>query len=224
MILIWGAVYDNPLKEVFAELQSRDIPVLLIDQKYIQRSKIELDISSPVSCTINYLNQVFHSEDVRSVYIRTYDFTQEDEWTSDKLYDEAHRHAYRFEEYMSIWLEHSTLKVVNKLSNSISNSSKPFQMDIIRKHGFKVPETIITTDPEFAKEFLAKHKKIIYKSISSFRSIVSCLTKNDISRLNDVIFCPTQFQKNIDGTDYRVHVLGEKIFPVRQFLPILLPF
>ena len=88
-------------------------------------------------------------------------------------------------------------------------------MDIIKEQGFDVPDTIITSSPEYAKEFLATQKKIIYKSISSCRSIVSCITEKEITRLDNVTWCPTQFQSYVEGDDYRVHVLNDKIFATK---------
>lgn len=54
---------------------------------------------------------------------------------------------------------------------------------------------------------------MIYKSISGWRSVVAQLT--DQATLDDVSACPTQFQEWIDGTDYRVHVLGDDVFASR---------
>mgnify|MGYP006184765043 CR=1 FL=1 len=53
-----------------------------------------------------------------------------------------------------------------------SNSSKPFQAQLIRQYGFAVPETLITNNPEHVLAFRDKHKRIVYKSISGVRSIV----------------------------------------------------
>ena len=40
-----------------------------------------------------------------------------------------------------------------------SNTSKPYQLDIIRKAGFRVPETLITTDPATAVEIPPRVKE-----------------------------------------------------------------
>ena len=33
-----------------------------------------------------------------------------------------------------------------------------------------------------------------------------------MSRIDDVCWCPTQFQELVPGTDYRVHIVGDKVF------------
>ena len=53
---------------------------------------------------------------------------------------------------------------------------------------------------------------MIYKSVSASRSVVSRLTAEHVSRLDDIRWCPTQFQQHIPGNDYRVHVVGDRVF------------
>src|SRR5262249_13097345 len=77
------------------------------------------------------------------------------------------------------------------------------------------PETLITTDPESVVAFRHRHGKIIYKSISSCRSIVAQFTDGDLAAVDDVESCPTQFQQFIDGIDHRAHVLGDRVFTSR---------
>ncbi len=48
-----------------------------------------------------------------------------------------------------------------------SNASKPYQCRLIEAHGFKVPETLITTDASAARWFRDQHREVVYKSIRS---------------------------------------------------------
>jgi glutathione synthase/RimK-type ligase-like ATP-grasp enzyme len=65
------------------------------------------------------------------------------------------------------------------------------------------------------RAFWRRHGSVIYKSISSVRSVVSQLTPEKAQRLEDVVWCPTQFQAYVLGTDYRVHVVGDEVFAAR---------
>ena len=215
MVLLWGALHDSPLTEVLSELDLRDKPYLLINQANILESGIELDSACCIQGKINYLGKAYDTGIFQSVYIRTYDFTEEANFNITDRNDPLFMNAVRFEQDMGVMLDNHPGRIVNRLSNCFSNSSKPFQMDIIRAHGFSVPETIITSSPKYAKEFLVKHHKIIYKSISSYRSIVSCITEKETGRLDDICWCPTQFQSYVSGNDYRVHVLNDKIFTTK---------
>ena len=62
------------------------------------------------------------------------------------------------------------------------------------------------------RDFLAKHGALIYKSASGVRSIVRRLKPDDLERLVDIVWCPTQFQQYLRGRDYRVHVIGDAVF------------
>jgi glutathione synthase/RimK-type ligase-like ATP-grasp enzyme len=93
-----------------------------------------------------------------------------------------------------------------------ANGSKPYQLEQIRKLGFDVPETLVTTNPDAARDFWERHETVIYKSVSGARSIVSRLRPEHTERLADVTFCPTQFQRYVPGTDYRVHMVGDELF------------
>jgi glutathione synthase/RimK-type ligase-like ATP-grasp enzyme len=55
---------------------------------------------------------------------------------------------------------------------------------------------------------------VIYKSVSGIRSRVSKLGPEHRARLDDVTWCPTQFQAWIPGADHRVHVVGDEVFAI----------
>ena len=51
------------------------------------------------------------------------------------------------------------------------------------------------------------------KTTSETMASISTLAKFTIpQRLDDIAHCPTQFQQYINGTDYRVHVVGNQVF------------
>jgi glutathione synthase/RimK-type ligase-like ATP-grasp enzyme len=103
--------------------------------------------------------------------------------------------------------------VVNRVKASISNDSKLYQEFLVSSFGFLTPRTLVTTSPEEAVGFYeACNKKIIYKSVSSIRSIVRRLEDADLPRLKSVRNCPTQFQEWVEGVDIRVHTVGEEVF------------
>jgi glutathione synthase/RimK-type ligase-like ATP-grasp enzyme len=44
------------------------------------------------------------------------------------------------------------------------------------------------------------------------RSIVQTLTDDDMARLENIRWCPTQFQAFVAGENVRVHTVGQKLF------------
>ncbi|MGB0036070.1 MAG: hypothetical protein WBP79_11405 [Candidatus Acidiferrales bacterium] len=116
------------------------------------------------------------------------------------------------QEAVESWADVTPATVINRPSARAWRDSKPFQSRMIQSLGFDYPETLVTTDPEAAMRFWEKHKKVIYKSLSGVRSIVSCLTPGHRKRFADLRWCPTQFQEYVPGTEFRVHVIGESVF------------
>jgi glutathione synthase/RimK-type ligase-like ATP-grasp enzyme len=97
---------------------------------------------------------------------------------------------------------------MNRAGAGTSNSSKPFQAQLIQRAGFNVPETLVTNDPELVCEFRDRHGRVIYKSMSEVRSIVRFLDDEAINRLDLLRWCPVQFQRYIPGVNVRVHTVG----------------
>ncbi|HXE72962.1 MAG TPA: alpha-L-glutamate ligase [Candidatus Nitrosotenuis sp.] len=100
--------------------------------------------------------------------------------------------------------------VVNRPVASGSNASKPYQVALVERFGFRVPRTLVTNLPESARQFYESlGGEVVYKSISYSRSIVQRMKPEDLERLDTLRHCPVQLQERVEGTDVRVHVVGE---------------
>ncbi|MBA8792416.1 hypothetical protein FHX74_000010 [Friedmanniella endophytica] len=110
------------------------------------------------------------------------------------------------------WLDTAPVRVVNRPVAMASNSSKPFQAQLIAEAGFAVPETLVSSDPDAVRAFADAHGAVVFKSVSGVRSIVRRLDRGYLDRLDRVRNLPTQFQALVPGVDIRVHVVGERVF------------
>jgi len=214
MIVLWGLLEDGPLSTVARHLSDIDTPVALVDQRRVAGFFFELTENAQEGRIVGP-EFSFRCDQVTAVYVRPYNFADLDIFDGIGPESAEWQHAARFEQDMLDWCNVSGALVINRPQSMSSNSSKPFQMELIRKAGFRVPETLITTDAECVLEFQKRHGHIVYKSISSWRSIVQQLSSEDLTRLTDVESCPTQFQRFIDGIDWRVHVLGHSVYAHR---------
>ena len=84
------------------------------------------------------------------------------------------------------------------------NNAKPYELQQIAGYAFAVPETLVTTSPEAVRTFHERHGRVIYKSVSGVRSIVSILREDAQERLENVANGPTQFLEYVPGCDVRV--------------------
>jgi len=155
-----------------------------------------------VSDRIGLGNRIVRASDIESVYLRA--MTSRD--TSTRAAHMAVTSLWEFAESLPVL-------VVNRRQASHTNMSKPYQLQLIERYGFRVPKTLVTMVPEEVRAFHDECRgRVIYKSISSERSIVKRLTPDDFARLDLIRECPTQFQEMIPGTDLRVHTVGERLF------------
>jgi hypothetical protein len=212
LTLLWGFGSEGPLAAVLRELDHLGVPSSLIDQRDVLDTEIDLYVAASVGGSVRTREQVVDLAKVTACYLRPYDWQDLPVIASAGPNSSAWGYAAAIHDLLSCWLEITPGLVVNRLAAMASNGSKPYQLQQIRQFGFRVPETIVTTDPSAARAFWQRHGSVIYKSVSSVRSRVSRLKSEHLDRLSDVACCPTQFQQYIAGTDYRVHVVGAEVF------------
>jgi hypothetical protein len=204
---------DPPLAAVHAALVSDGVgAVFFANQRELLDTELDLEIDGDVSGTLWVGDQRCELADVQSVYIRCYDSRQLPVIAGAGEGTATWQHAVELDGALISWLELTPAFVVNRPSAMGSNNSKPFQASLIRPCGFSIPDTLITTDPQAARDFWERHGSVIYKSISGVRSIVSQVDASHADRFADVAWCPTQFQQYVPGNDWRVHIVGDEVF------------
>jgi glutathione synthase/RimK-type ligase-like ATP-grasp enzyme len=217
MILLWGIAQDRPFALVRAALARLGAAVFVLDQQQATRAQMELRVGAAVAGAIRVGDERCDLAAVSAVYVRNYDPHSLDFGLGAADTEAARRHAVAVDDVVTTWLEVAPAFVVNPFSAMASNSSKPYQLSLIRAAGFATPDTLLTTDAAAVAQFRERHGELIYKSISGVRSIVSRFTVEHSERLQDLRWCPTQFQQYIPGRDYRVHTVGDEVFACEIF-------
>ncbi|MEH2071318.1 MAG: ATP-grasp domain-containing protein [Nostoc sp.] len=216
LILLWGITEESPLAAVHLELTRLNIPTVFLDQRDILDTELELSVNNvselPVQGQIRTWYQKINLHEITAAYLRPYDSRRLPQIAQAGVNSPAWQHAIAVDDALMGWSEITPAFVINRPSAMAANGCKPYQLEQIRSLGFKVPETLVTTDPEAVRAFWQHHGNVIYKSISGIRSQVSRLAAEHLKRLENVSWCPTQFQQYIAGRDYRVHVVGAEIF------------
>ena len=210
LTLLWGLPGDPPLATVARELAALDAPVHVLDQREVLSTFIDTGVG-----TVRLGSSEVELDEVGAVYLRPYDVNRLPRLARLRTDDGARRHIAAVEQAMYAWLDTTPAFLVNPIWASATNASKPWQLARVREAGFAVPETLVTTDPRTAREFIHQHRDVLFKSVSGIRSRVRRVTPADLDRLDDVRTCPTQFQRRVPGTDVRVHVVGREVFPTR---------
>lgn len=212
MILLCGIPSEPPMAMVAAQLTDLGIPHVTLNQRDLAASALTVGIgASGLWGDVRAADGVYPLDVFTGVYTRLMDYRFVPEYEGEQPQSPLRDHFAAFHTLFTAWCEIAPIRVVNRASAMGSNFSKPYQAQIVRSFGFRVPETLVTNDPEQVREFAAA-SKVIYKSISGVRSIVRMLREEDLARLNRIKWCPTQFQEYVEGIDLRVHAVGERVF------------
>jgi hypothetical protein len=212
-ILLWGLPEDPPLAAVKDALDGLGASYLFLDQRDIATTRINLRVGRSIGGLLEGPGMRLPLGEVTAFYLRPHDTRRLPAVAEAGENSRLWRHALQTDEILLSWADLTDALVINRPSAAASNNSKPYQASLIKDFGFAVPDTLITTDPDAIQPFRSDHQAIIYKSISGVRSIVSRVSDNDQARFADVVWCPTQFQEYVAGRDFRVHVIGDQVFP-----------
>lgn len=213
MILLCGIPTETSLAMVTQALNRRSADHLIVNQRWIRELAVELSVDQAgLQGRLTGPELYVDLACVTAVYLRFMD----DRWLPELAGEPPEapvRAASRaFHDLIGHWADVTPARVINRYIAMGSNFSKPYQLQLIREHGFAVPETLVTNDPERVAAFRDKHGPLIYKSISSERSIVNRLDEHDLARLERIRWCPVQFQAFIPGRNLRVHTVGEQVY------------
>lgn len=94
---------------------------------------------------------------------------------------------------------------------------KPLQWTVAREVGLIVPRTLVTTQPETARQFINQVGvgKTVFKAflatLDAWRE-TRLVENQDMQQLDLVRYAPVIFQEYIEGVDLRITVVGDQIF------------
>jgi glutathione synthase/RimK-type ligase-like ATP-grasp enzyme len=207
MIVFFGRTDDAPLTCAIAEAAARGLPHLVLDQQRLDYDELIIDFEPDrVGGRLAHCGVEVDLAAISAVYARPLALGRPPSSAAARV------RAERLNEAFVEWLDYASCLVVNRPHTMHSNGSKPYQLQLIAAAGFAVPATLVTNRPEDVREFRRRHERVVYKSISGIRSIVSELDRASNERIESVRELPTQFQEYVEGVDVRVHVIGEVVF------------
>ena len=214
MILLCGIPSETPLRLVQQRLDDANASYVMFNQRNFESCEIAFEVSHGcISGRLRLGPESYRLEDFTAVYTRLMDDRCLPELADQPEGSPLRVYCRGFHDALTRWMELAPALVVNRAIPMGSNGSKPYQSQLIRAEGFLVPETLVTSNPDAVREFREKHGRVIYKSASAVRSIVQTLEDADLDRLSHIRWCPTQFQAFVEGTNVRVHVVGERVYP-----------
>ncbi len=107
-------------------------------------------------------------------------------------------------EFQRMW-QSSRALWVNNIQRDAAASNKPYQIGLANEIGLRIPETLITSDPEEAREFWAAVPgQVIYQPFTA--------KLEEQTMAESVRLAPVIFQKYVAGKDLRITVIGDRLF------------
>jgi hypothetical protein len=120
------------------------------------------------------------------------------------------------------WMNHPT--------NNAAASAKIEQLTRATRLGLAVPDTIVTQDPERARDFITRHERVITKPLSDgyverpsgtdTLIYTSAITDDALMHLHLVARAPTLLQARVNKTrDVRITIIDDKAYAVAIHRP-----
>lgn len=216
MILFCGIPSEPPLALAIAAAERLGVPHVVFNQRDSRDAQLVLDFKADgATGTLRARGHVHALSSFTGIYTRLIHPIQLPELRSRSAQladDGGLQRAMAAAQVLEQWTQIAPCRVANRPRSMASNASKPYQAQLIARAGFAIPPTLVTNSIESLASFEAEHGRVIFKSISSERSIVQELTDAVRPRLRHLASLPTQFQAVITGDDVRVHVVGREVF------------
>lgn len=95
---------------------------------------------------------------------------------------------------------------------------KPYQWEIARQVGLRLPRTLVTNQPQEACAFIERVGvgrtvfKAFVASIEAWRE-TRLVEAADLERIEQVRYAPVIFQEYVEGVDLRITAVGDQLFP-----------
>jgi hypothetical protein len=110
---------------------------------------------------------------------------------------------------LGVWLDHIPGRVINRPSAYSDNFAKPLHEYTLEGWGFNVPASLTSSDPQRLADF-ARMVPTIVKPVSGVRADSRRVQAEEFADFR-VEQGPVHLQRYIEGSDVRVHVVGEAV-------------
>lgn len=221
MILVISHEEDPHADRVIRHLDAMKQPVLLFNlSEFPDRATLSIDYSAGGRPSIRYSRaggQSFALHEVSAVW-----------WRRPQAPDlssviDPQTHLFTANEWNEaingLWQLLLDARWMNDLNRDDAASRKARQLRVAAEVGLKVPRTLITSDPERAREFIHElgAAQAIYKTFSCTHAIwreTRLLRPEDHAQLDAVRVAPVIFQEYVPAqADLRITAVGGRLFP-----------
>jgi len=224
MLLIVTKIYDPTADYVCERMKKRNILFVRINlDEVVASGTLEID---PVKIlwSINTSKTIIHSHDISAIWQRRVPVIKAE--SGNSLVDEYISKEWRlaWEWWLNLQPDHIILDPEWRLKRA---ANKFLQLQTATHLGLRVPETLVTSDPDAFKRFFSKHNTIVAKLLGGFGKVsqpeqrfwtiyTNKLTEEDLRRAMSLRKAPVIFQEGIDKEfEIRTTLVGNQFFSCR---------
>ena len=153
MILLSGIPTESPLAFLAEALDERGAEYRFFNQRRSADCAIELDVGPEgAEGELSMNGETFQLLNSRASMSASWMIGYCRSSTRTRRFSVASPHRALHDAFYR-WFEVADSKIVNRSDPQGSNGSKPYQAQLIARYGLRVPETLITNDPEAVLAF-----------------------------------------------------------------------
>lgn len=212
-VAIFGAPQEPQVAYVAALLRERGAEARVIDALAFPASPdialdgdaVRVDGLAPEAFHAAYLRGLFASPVAYGVDVAA---AMQENWRATMM---AFREKGTFLTGLVSVMESRGVRMINPRASEAC-SVKPYQLELLRRAGVPVPDTLITNVPDEVRAFARRHARLIYKPVAG-GATTRPLEAPDLTdeRLEKLRASPVTFQEYIEGVNVRVYVVGDRV-------------
>lgn len=216
-VFLIGSPHDITFRHTIRRFRAEHVPATVLNIDYILKSgELFWDSNSRELRIMTSKKNTVVIDGSCGVYLRAFDF-------HSHIFPAGQREVRRAKlTLLQLSVQSSQANVVPPPLSEGGNTSKPYQLHLLAKLGFLVPDTLVTNSPERVLKFVKRYNgDVVFKAISSVKSIAKKWDDTCYEKLDRLKLTPILLQQCISGPDVRLHLLGTCVSAERITSPEL---
>jgi glutathione synthase/RimK-type ligase-like ATP-grasp enzyme len=217
MVIILAQPTDVHALSVAYEVEQSGERALILDTAdYPEKWQLSISIGKDVSWEISTGHEQVRSTDVTGVWWRR---IRAHEIAAEVIDDRVRRFCVNEARGVLLgWAHALGRRVINPVGAERAATAKLFQLVTARRLGLTLPESLITNAPDAVRRFAeTPDTDTVFKTHNGadFQMLETReLQTNHLEHLSSLTHAPVIFQRRICGTDVRVTIIDDHVYPV----------
>lgn len=222
-VLMLTSDYDPEANLVGIGLRNRGIDYVRLNTDDIPhqiRVKYSIGPKSDLAIQFTIRKQIHNTSGVSVAWLRNFDIKEKN---FDMSEPEGSFSLQQWNNAFETLQRNLSCKWISKPQATLQANDRAKQLSVAKSVGFDIPDTLITNDPDAARDFYLSYggevviKALAHHSVVVQGKVYSMFTRRmrnkDLSELGDLVYAPCILQEQLFGkSELRVTVVGDDVF------------